>query len=127
MGLVYVGPARARRARSLCIVLLVAGALSAVPHLAIAAEWKPTAQVEIVVPNAPGGGNDVVGRVLQKVWQERRIVVSPSNVVNKPGGGGNVTLSYLTQKAGDPQVMAVVSVTQQLNYIAGMSAQRHRD
>jgi putative tricarboxylic transport membrane protein len=101
--------------------------LAACIHGAGAADWKPTAQVEIVVPNAPGGGNDVVGRLLQKVWQDRRLVATPSVVVNKPGGGGNVTLNYLTQKAGDPHVMAVVSITQQLNYIAGMSAQRHRD
>jgi putative tricarboxylic transport membrane protein len=127
MGLVQGGLARERGARSLYIAVAFAGAMAALPHLSRAAEWKPAAQVEIVVPNAPGGGNDVVGRVLQKVWQERRLLVSPSNVVNKPGGGGNVTLSYLTQKTGDPHVMAVVSVTQQLNYIVGTSAQRHRD
>ena len=28
---------------------------------AAAADWKPSSQVEIVVPNAPGGGNDAVG------------------------------------------------------------------
>ena len=38
-----------------------------------------------------------------------------------------MTLNYLGQKANDPHVMAVVSITQQLNYIAGMSPQRHRD
>src|SRR4029079_6600617 len=36
------------------------------------AQWKPTSQVEIVIPNAPGGGNDAVGRLMQRIWQERK-------------------------------------------------------
>jgi putative tricarboxylic transport membrane protein len=65
--------------------------------------------------------------MMQRIWQERRLVPTAGVVVNKPGGGGNATLSYLAQKPGDPQFMAVVSVTQQLNYIAGTSTHRHRD
>lgn len=99
----------------------------ALPMLAHAAEWKPAAQVEIVVPNAPGGGNDAVARMMQRIWQDRRLVPTAGVVVNKPGGGGNVTLNYLAQKPGDAQFMAVVSVTQQLNYIGGTSTHRHRD
>src|SRR5688572_14905881 len=88
---------------------------------ALAAEWKPATQVEIVVPNAPGGGNDAVARMMQRIWQEKRLVSASGVVVNRPGGGGNTTLNYLAQKPGDPQTMAVVSVTQQLNYIVGTS------
>ncbi len=94
---------------------------------AIAAEWKPASPIEIIVPNAPGGGNDAVGRLLQRTWQERKLTAVPGVVVNKTGGGGTVALNYLTQKANDPHAMAVVSITQQLNYIAGSSALRHRD
>ena len=92
-----------------------------------AAEWKPAAPVEIVVPNAPGGGNDAVGRLMQRIWQERKLTPVPGVVVNKTGGGGTVALNYLVQKANDAQVMAVVSITQQLSYITGSGAQRHRD
>jgi putative tricarboxylic transport membrane protein len=92
-----------------------------------AADWKPTSQVEIVVPNAPGGGNDAVARLLQKLWQEKRLVSAPTIVSNKPAGGGSATLAYLGQKTGDQSVMAVVSITQQLNYITGTQAQRYRD
>ncbi len=116
-----------RGARLARVLPAFIAALSVWAPIAEAADWKPTSQVEIVVPNAPGGGNVVVGRVLQKVWQERRLVAAPTTVVNKAGGGGNVTLNYLSQKAADPQVMAVVSVTQQLNYIVGTSTLRHRD
>jgi putative tricarboxylic transport membrane protein len=65
--------------------------------------------------------------MMQRVWQEKKLVAAPGVVVNKPGGGGGVTLNYLGQKPGDPHVMAVVSITQQLNYIVGTSPQRHRD
>ena len=92
-----------------------------------AAEWKPTSPVEIVVPNAPGGGNDAVGRLMQRIWQERKMIPVSSVVTNKTGGGGSVAITYLTQKTNDPQVMAVVSITQQLNYIAGNSPRPHRD
>lgn len=92
-----------------------------------AAEWKPTAQVEIVVPNSPGGGNDAIARILQKLMQEKKLVATPIVVVNKPAGGGSATLSYLAQKTGDPHLMAAVSITQQLNYITGTQVQRYRD
>jgi putative tricarboxylic transport membrane protein len=92
-----------------------------------AAEWKPATPVEIVVPNAPGGGNDAVGRLMQRLWQERKLVPMAGVVVNKTGGGGTVAMNYLAQKANDPQVITVVSITQQLNYITGGSTQRHRD
>ena len=92
-----------------------------------AADWKPVNQIEIVVPNSPGGGNDAVGRLLQKLLQDRRLIPTAAIVSNKPAGGGSATLSYLVQKAGDPHLMAVVSITQQLNYITGTQAQRYSD
>lgn len=91
-----------------------------------AAAWKPANPVEIVVPNAPGGGNDAVGRLLQRVWAERKLVHPAAVVVNRAGGGGTVALTYLNQKANDPHAMAVVSITQQLNYITGASPLWHR-
>ncbi|MEO8443214.1 MAG: tripartite tricarboxylate transporter substrate binding protein [Betaproteobacteria bacterium] len=111
-----------RAARTL--VCMVA-ALAAAPLSA--ADWKPVNQIEIVVPNSPGGGNDAVGRLLQKLLQERRLIPAAAIVSNKPAGGGSATLSYLGQKAGDPHFIAVVSITQQLNYITGTQAQRYSD
>ena len=93
----------------------------------LAADWKPASPVEIVIPNAPGGGNDAVGRLLQRIWQERKLIPTSGVAVNKPGGGGTVALNYLHQKPHDAHAMAVVSITQQLNYIVGSSPLRHRD
>jgi putative tricarboxylic transport membrane protein len=118
----YVRRVRPRAAHALACVLTT---LAAAPLAA--ADWKPTGQIEIVVPNSPGGGNDAVGRLLQKLMQDRRLIPTPAVVVNKPAGGGSATLSYLTQRTGDPHLMAVVSITQQLNYITGTQVQRYVD
>jgi putative tricarboxylic transport membrane protein len=107
------------------LACMLAAAMHAAPLAA--ADWKPTNQVEIVIPNSPGGGNDAVGRLLQKLLQDRRLISTAAIVVNKPAGGGSATLSYLGQKLNDPHFMAVVSITQQLNYITGTQAQRYRD
>jgi putative tricarboxylic transport membrane protein len=103
--------------------------IAAAVHVAplAAADWTPTNQVEIVVPNSPGGGNDAVARLLQKLLQDRRFIPTAAMVVNKPAGGGSATLSYLGQKMNDAHFIAVVSITQQLNYITGTQAQRYRD
>ena len=110
----------AARALVCAVIALAAAPLGA-------ADWKPTAQIEIVIPNSPGGGNDAVGRLLQKLLQDRRLIPTAAIVSNKPAGGGSATLSYLGQKANDPHIIAVVSITQQLNYITGTQAQRYRD
>ena len=83
--------------------------------------------VELVVPNSPGGAADTIARVMQRNWTEGKLVSAPSVVINKPGGGGNVTLSYLEQKEGEGGVLAVTSITHQLNYIVGTSDYKYSD
>ena len=127
MNQLLISHARRTRASSLrALACTLAFAVVPVAPLA-AADWKPASQIELVIPNSPGGGNDAVGRLLQKLLQERRLISTPAIVVNKPAGGGSATLSYLAQKANDPHILAVVSITQQLNYITGTQAQRYRD
>ena len=36
--------------------------------------WRPEKQVEIILPTAPGGGNDAVARLMQKMLQEQKLV-----------------------------------------------------
>ena len=113
--------------RALLPMLYLSAWAALLSDSAMAADWKPANPVEIVIPNAPGGGNDAVGRLLQRIWQERKLTPVAGIVVNKTGGGGTVALNYLAQKPNDPHAMGVVSITQQLNYITGSSPLRHRD
>ena len=92
--------------------------LSAAP-LCHAQGWKPDRTVELVVFAAPGGGNDKAARVLNKIWTEHKLV--DSVVVNKVGGGGALAYTYVSQKAGDGNVIAIAQAGLLTNYLAGRS------
>lgn len=65
-----------------------------------APSWKPEKAIELIAQNAPGGGGDRILRIMAKVLQEQRLTDVPIIVVNKPGGGGSVAYTYLTQRSG---------------------------
>lgn len=68
-----------------------AAAISAaaiLPRSALGQEWKPTETVRVIVPAAPGGGTDVIGRLLaqhlQANWGQNAVVE------NRSGAGGTI-------------------------------------
>lgn len=97
-------------------------AMLGVSLLAQAAEWKPAKRIEIVVPNAPGGGNDRLVRLVFKIAQEQKLIEPIVNVVHKPGAGVVMGLTYLNQFAGDGHHIAIVSSTFLGDYVSGRSA-----
>jgi putative tricarboxylic transport membrane protein len=72
-----------------------------------AAQYKPTRPVEFVVHNGPGSGNDVFARRLIQVIEQEKLMPVRMQVANKVGGGSTTASSYMTEKAGDPNVIAV--------------------
>ena len=80
--------------------------LLSAPPAAAQTAWKPERAVELVVVSAPGGGNDKLGRFLQRIWQENRWVEN-AQVVNKVGGGGTVAYNYTNQRPGDAHTLAI--------------------
>ena len=87
-----------------------------------AADWKPDKRVvEVVVPNVPGGGNDRIVRLVIKIAQERRLVDAIMNVVNKPGAGTVMGLTYLNQHQGDGNYIGIISATFTGDYVTGRS------
>jgi putative tricarboxylic transport membrane protein len=91
------------------------------------ADWKPDKRIEFIVPNAPGGGNDRIARMVQKLILDNRLVDAVITVVNKPGGGQVLGLAYLNQHAGDGHYLAINSVSFLANYIIGRSTISHTD
>jgi tripartite-type tricarboxylate transporter receptor subunit TctC len=83
---------------------LIAGAASlAAPFLwsgaARAADPYPSKLITIVVPQAPGGANDVIGRALaQKLGASFGVSVI---VDNRQGAGGNVGTAYVARQPKD--------------------------
>lgn len=98
---------------------------AAVP--AMAQDWKPDKPIEIIVPTTPGGGMDRTARLLQKILQEGGLVSVPVSVVNKPGGGGAVSVVYLNQHAGDAHYVAINSPNLIANDINGRGTFKYRD
>lgn len=74
--------------RSLIAAALIAAIFPAVSLAGEAGADYPTRPVRMIVPFAPGGASDFVGRILQPAFAEqlRQQVV----VDNRPGAGGNI-------------------------------------
>ena len=107
--------------------VLLTGALSLGASQVGAQAWAPQKNVEIVVGSAPGGSNDKTARAVEKIVTGKKLLPGTLTVVNKPGGGGNLQLSYMAQHAGDPHFMMVTTPTLLSAHITGNSPLGHAD
>jgi tripartite-type tricarboxylate transporter receptor subunit TctC len=89
-------------------VLSGAAAISAatiLPRASLGADWRPTETVRLIVPAAPGGSTDVMGRMLaahlQGAWGQSAIVE------NRSGAGGTIGTSEVTRQKGDGHTILV--------------------
>ena len=79
--------------RRLMAVALVAFAASA------AAQEYPTRPIKLIVPFPPGGGTDILSRVVaQKVADNNKWTIVPDN---RPGAGGNIGVDAAAKAAPD--------------------------
>ena len=113
----------------ICRVVLIAvsAALLCASATAAAQSWLPQKNVEIVVGSAPGGSNDKTARTVEKTLVEKRLLPTTLTVINKPGGGGNIALTYVSQKAGDAHTLAVATPSLLTNHITGSSPLNYTD
>jgi putative tricarboxylic transport membrane protein len=79
-----------------------------------AAEWKPTKPITFVVPYAPGGGSDVLGRSIVGVIDSEKLCPVTIMVENKPGGGATIGTTSVAQAKGDTHML--------LTFISGQVA-----
>jgi tripartite-type tricarboxylate transporter receptor subunit TctC len=85
---------------------LVAAALAAMPLPALAQGARyPDRPVRVLIPFAPGGGVDVVGRIMASVLQAR--LGQPFVVENRPGGGGLVALRAVAAAPPDGYLLGI--------------------
>lgn len=96
------------------LALCMAALLGAAAH---AAEWRPEKPVEVIVGTPPGGPLDETARLIQAALEKRNIGV-PSAVVNKPGGGHAIAMSYLNQR-GDGHAISMALTNLITNRIIG--------
>jgi len=103
-----------------------AACLALVPAAALAAEWRPTRPVEIIVGTPPGGPLDETARVLQ-VLLEKAPVGVPVTVMNRPGGGHAIAMAYLNQRPGDGHMLSMALTNLVTNRIVGSNPITYSD
>ena len=96
----------------------LASLLLALPLAAFGQGWKPTKEVEFVIPFAVGGGADLLARVIHKIITEEKMVPVPVALVNKPGGGGAAGIGYMSAaRKTDPNTLVLINGSTQITPI----------
>ena len=99
--------------RSLCAGAALGWALSSAPA-AFAQATYPSRPIMMVVPQAAGGTNDIVGRVVAQKLAEK--LGGSAVVENKPGAGGNIGTQAVAKAPKDGYTLLMtISSSQAIN------------
>ncbi len=88
------------------------GAAIALPQTAVAQAY-PTKALRMIVPFAPGGGTDILGRLMAAKLGEA--LGQQVTVENRPGAGGNLGTSMAATSPGDGYTILMVSSSYSVN------------
>ncbi len=109
--------------RELLAGIAVVGLATACGPAFAQSDWKPTREVEFVIPFAVGGGADLMARVIHKIMTGEKLVPVPVALVNRPGGGGAVGVGYVAaSRKADPHTLILVNGSTQITPILNPSA-----
>jgi tripartite-type tricarboxylate transporter receptor subunit TctC len=100
--------ARSRAAASIAFILI---ALTFSP--AVHAQQYPAKPIRLIVASAPGGGIDVLARIIATRFAE--LVGQSVLVDNRPGAGGTIGYEYGVRAAPDGYTLTVISSTYTVN------------
>ncbi len=90
------------RSKLQAVILAVLG-LAVSPGLSA----QPTGPVEFVVHGGPGSGADLFARAIAAIVDKEKLHGQRVIVSNKTGGNGVVAMSYMMEKAGSPNTVAL--------------------
>jgi tripartite-type tricarboxylate transporter receptor subunit TctC len=83
------------------------GLALAMPVLAAQPEQYPVKPIRIVVPFAPGGSNDLLGRIVAQKFTEAW--GQPAIIDNRPGGGSTIGIEVVVRAAPDGYTVLTTS------------------
>src|SRR6188768_2947618 len=89
-----------------------AAALPVVPRIAFAQAY-PSRPVRWIVGFAPGGGNDIVARLMGQWLSER--LGQPFVIENRPGAGTNIGTEAVVRAAADGYTLLLVNSANAIN------------
>ena len=75
------------------------------------AQSYPSKPIELVVHTSPGGGSDLVARIVAEIIAREKLLPQVLVVQNRPGGGGAIAQNYVAGKRGDPYTVLSVAVS----------------
>ena len=81
-------------------------------HAALAQTW-PTKPIRVVVPFPPGGGTDIVARLVSPKMAE--ILGQPFVIENRAGAGGNIGTELVAKSPADGYTLLVASASTAIN------------
>jgi putative tricarboxylic transport membrane protein len=113
-----------RRFRLLAALLLVCATAA---QAQAQTGWAPQKSVEFIVPTAAGSSMDVLARLIQDLWQRNQLVTAAMTVQPRPGGGGALAWSYVSQRVGDGHYLAISGPTLLANDVLKIGNLRYQD
>lgn len=93
--------------KSLSLAVALLAALSLAPEAARAQDRYPSKPVEMIVPWGPGGGADILGRLVGK-WLEGDLKATVP-VINMPGATGAIGIGRMVQNGADGHSIGVLT------------------
>lgn len=87
-------------------------------------QWRPEKNIEVIVGVNPGGSMDRTARDVQ-AFVQKALTGRNSTVLNKPGGGHSIALTYLAQQRGDPHYLQVIHFLLFTNFLTGRTPLNH--
>ena len=91
------------------------------------AKWQPSGTVEFIVPTSAGSGIDNIARVINRIWQKKKMVDAKVVVVNKKGGGGAIGFTYMNKHAGNGHYILISQPNILTNHIQGKTSIHYKD
>jgi putative tricarboxylic transport membrane protein len=89
--------------------------------------WQPQQNVALIVPSTAGGSLDHVGRTIQRMWEQQKLLPTSSTIVNMGGAGHALAYNFLNARSGNPLFVSITSSNLHVSHINGRYPLSYRD